>query len=375
MSKRIVLLAFFFILLFAAKKILHRNGFVPQAEGRPSGRKLAQSEFSSYLEPLLKPELVWKTRGSLKGGILGKPMRLIASRKRYRERLDEIVRSYAPRIWWHSADPFGPMDPLKFVQKSSLWKRGAPAKQLTAQGELKPEALKGAHSDSFLRFEDPTYGTGQMRNWAVEALDKEDYSGSFEPGTVPIFWKVSASPVIRNHPVRQAFVFIEYWYHVAYSHATRFGVGNHQGDWEGMSVLVELRLSERKEIQHQAIAAFLASHEGGQWHCARELGWVDRHPEVYTALGTHATYAKSGHFRTSVLEDQTNRGRHWDSWHWLAPLHLEPYFGYRGRWGEEQVVGFMSGPFVPEDETKTIPKQVRGREEALVAEIEKRCSL
>ena len=35
-----------------------------------------------------------------------------------RKTADQIVRTYAPRIWWHSKERIGAMDPLEFIENA-----------------------------------------------------------------------------------------------------------------------------------------------------------------------------------------------------------------------------------------------------------------
>jgi hypothetical protein len=178
------------------------------------------------------------------------------------------------------------------------------------------------------------------------------YEGPPRPGRAassaePMFWKLGGADGRR--------ILIEYWYHAAYSRATSWGLGNHQGDWEGLAAMVELGEGAAGGLTHRPVAFYLAAHDGGAWHRPEELEWEDGHPVVYTALGTHATYARAGSFVTRFLTDVTGRGRAWDAWRNLRALVSEPYFGFRGLWGEARFFRFMSGPLLPGSFGKRLP--------------------
>lgn len=247
-------------------------------------------------------------------------------------RVRALVSRFAPRVWLHARENERPIDPLRFIQAASLWKQDTwiQNQRVIERGAIDPAILNsgewGAH---FLKIE------GKIEDSA----------------SAPVLWRLGE--VIS--PTR---ILLEYWYHYAYSKAGKFGLGDHQGDWEGMSVVVELDPSAGEA--DRPIALFLAAHEGGAWHCASKLGWVQDtqgqlHPEVFAALGTHATYPSPGIFRTSCLIDRTGRGQAWDSWNQMRPLALEPYYGYSGAWGDVSWIPYMTGPRAPGPK-KAIPR-------------------
>jgi hypothetical protein len=192
---------------------------------------------------------------------------------------------------------------------------------------------------------------------------------------VPMFWRLGegefAKTLMREgSQMGRKRVVIEYWYQTPYNFATRIGIGNHQGDWEGVAMLIELDASHIKpgidsggKLNHRLIASFFAEHETGVWRCPSELkhepdrSSADSHIEAFSALGTHATYPEPGAHRSAVLMDQTERGTPWQSWTNLRPLALEPYYGYSGAWGEPRYFSFMTGPLVPGPGYKPLPRE------------------
>jgi hypothetical protein len=153
-------------------------------------------------------------------------------------------------------------------------------------------------------------------------------------------------------------IVVEYWYHAPYNYATRIGIGNHQGDWEGVSMLIELE-AKNGALSHRLLASFFAKHESGTWKCASEVSRSSEnaHIEAFSAKGTHATYPAPGRHRNNVLTDETERGTAWDGWQNLKPLALEPYYGFSGAWGEPRFFSFMTGPLVPGPGYKPLPRE------------------
>jgi hypothetical protein len=261
--------------------------------------------------------------------------------------LQPVLTAYSPRIWWHPRERYEAMDPMTFLARSSLWFRariGGPVR-LRDRGAVRPADMLTIQDEpdrAFLKYEE------------TELREPAATNGP------PVFWRLSESQVVEKFPARlpgRKRVLVEYWYHSAFSDAGFLGIGDHQGDWEGMAVLVELEATPTG-FKHEPIAAYYAAHEGGRWHCASQLEWTDDgHPVAYSALGSHATYARAGkNRRFLVMSDETAAGRKWDTWKRMRPLVREPYFGFRGAWGDIAWLPFMSGPKVPDARFKFLPK-------------------
>lgn len=335
------------------------------------------SPLSAYLEILENPALVWAPRGQQD------PEELDSDLAQARSEIEALLRHYAPRIWFHPAEPFGPSDPIQFIQTSSLWKRRTLGKdqKVKDRGETLPEELKQLGESYYLRLEDPTFGTGIERNWSRTQLGDPEL-GIKNPeayARAPMFWKLGSNPVprelIRRSPNQQA-VLIEYWYHIAYNLASATGWGNHQGDWEGIAMLINLGADEQGRLTHRLVAAFYATHENGLWNCPTQLSWIqapsspllagrapasetqiEAHPEAFSALGSHATYPREGEFSFfPKKKDRTGKGWNWDAWHTLRPIALEPYYGFQGRWGKLGLFPFQSGPMIPNVGGKNLPQ-------------------
>jgi hypothetical protein len=284
-------------------------------------------------------------------GMLAQPKSLVQGfDKTLAREVTRMLKAYAPRIWFHPREADSAMDPLRFVQDASFWIRrhGRGDELIAERGKVKPEEIAAVQSQPtaryFLRYEG--------------SLGRDTASAQRPVVDPPILWKLGVLPPPTGRIARNV-VLLEYWYHMAYSRGV-FGIGDHQGDWEGLSFLVELGFDAKGRLTHRPLAAYYAAHEGGKWHRPEELSWIQdpetgRHPEAFSALGSHATYPSAGKFNTVLIIDVTDRGKAWDTWKSLRPLNLEPYFGYSGAWGAASFFSFMSGPLVP-GPTKTLPK-------------------
>jgi hypothetical protein len=263
------------------------------------------------------------------------------------------------------------MDPLEFIRESALYVRSTFGfeRLIAKKGDVTPQMLQSLANERKIQ---RPYQSGLFLNGAGYFLRHDDRlensSQKREASAAPILWRLGEGPFAQSFmsrdesSLRKKRIVIEYWYHVGYNWATRVGIGNHQGDWEGMSELIELDL-KIGHLEHRLLAAFLAEHETGTWVCAESLSYVEResHPEAFSATGTHATYATSGDHRSAILVDETERGWSWDTWHHLRPLALEPYYGYPGAWGEPRYFSFMTGPLVPGPGSKWLPRDSKSQ--------------
>lgn len=316
------------------------------------------------------------------------------------ESLDELLAEIAPRIWFHPEERWGPSDPRDFVRESSLWYRDPPARELrlAPRGEVDPKELGALSSGKYRAaarnpgafrpslFISPAsaapvtrpgeaggLGDGQgfylHHEGREEATSEEMRSLS---GRVPLLWRLGPNSAdLRAPEPDQKRRLVEFWYHSPYNHATGVGLGNHQGDWEGFSLLVDSR-----GATHSVRAAYLSAHEGGSWICASALPkGPDGKLELYSALGTHATYAQEGTPRRFPASDSTARGFAWETWKALRALVDEPYYGYSGAWGSIGPFAFMHGPMPPAPGLKTIPRSRGGASDWLPPDVVRRCGL
>ena len=143
---------------------------------------------------------------------------------------------------------------------------------------------------------------------------------------------------------------IAYWFFHAYNHKSLLAgatAQNHEGDWEHIVLHFSSTWSPRSTTYFQ--------HEG----CTQSLTWASTprngggtHPNVYSALGSHASYPTSGSHKicglAGVVYDYTSAsGKRWYTWGNLA--NIANYYGvnFGGAWGEVGNFEFTTGPSGP----------------------------
>ncbi|HAR41365.1 MAG TPA: hypothetical protein DCS07_01835 [Bdellovibrionales bacterium] len=288
--------------------------------------------------------------------ILNDP-RLLQEPGAVQARAEELVAAYAPKYWFH-ADDTGPSDPIQFIADSSLWFKepGKPDLMIAEQGKINPLELSRAwRNPGPARPNDSFTGAGlflKLENIILPGNRSPAAPGAPSSRVVVNDW--SRAPLLwRLGPkIRDDLFLIEYWFHSHFSQGGPLGIGDHEGDWEGVAALVHAEFTEPGIFAHRLVAMYFAAHEGGDWKCAEDLDWTQdetgrRIPEAYSARGSHATYSKSGRHWNYALLENAPRGKAWDTVKNLRPLTLEPYFGFSGGWGKTNRWAFMSGPMPP----------------------------
>ena len=188
-------------------------------------------------------------------------------------------------------------------------------------------------------------------------LDSRYRSGDL--GTAKIFAH------IRRAPHDLLFVDIQYWFFYAYNGAVPIQpfFGNHEGDWEHITVRVSNWWSSIDKISVEGV--FFAAHgySDGRWITKAasspekdRYAFVKgtRHPIVFSAYNTHASYESAGiQWREATwyfLQDFTSEdGPVWGPTGVAelvalapdlvrgAPFTDAPWLQFRGRWGDDGV--------------------------------------
>jgi hypothetical protein len=240
------------------------------------------------------------------------------------------VEAAAPKLWWHSGEVYHGMDPNEYISKSELLIKGQLQKSMPT-----PEQISKLSDDANLKF----------------------HFNSFLPEkSAPMLWKLgegtAASRLCRDSK-NHSRILLEYWYFSSFNFASRIGIGNHEGDWEGISVLLDV--GNDLHFKPKIIAVYFSAHAAGIWKCAKDLTFSDGHVETFSAVGTHADYPEPGDHSMFFITDHTDRGKKWDTWLQLRPLVLEKYYGFLGNWGKKSLFNFMSGPQSPGPNFKPKP--------------------
>ena len=304
--------------------------------------------------------------------VLANPGQVLSEKSGTKTVVEDISRSYSPRVWWHRHDKYGPMDPIHFLRNSSLWFHNNFGKDtlIAAKGDIVPAELGVVNKGSYKSRKKvlfwpigttvlPAANETVARAYSIGFIfNGSGYFLKFEerpertPATdisAPCFWRLGVLPGTNKVSILiadRAILLIEYWFHSAFSKSSGIA-GDHQGDWEGVSALLEVGIDSLGKMSHKPLAFYYSAHGKGEWHCSKDLSWHDKHPEAFTALGTHAVYPHPGEVSSTFITDLTERGWSWDTWKNLKPISLEPYYGYSGAWGDVRTFSFTSGPLAP----------------------------
>lgn len=259
-----------------------------------------------------------------------------------------VIREFAPIFFFHPDEKYGPMDPGEFLKKVRV------------------------------------SGVGKIQN-----LENFDYSGlpadsdlvAPFPITQPVssesaalFWQHGSSPLLGELPRNHAWSLIEYWIHLPFNETGLWlGLGDHQGDWEGVALLFR---------DSEVAALYTSRHEGGAWLCPDEIEWTEGapgrgRPVFYSALGTHATYAKAGRFARNFLgigDDLTAKGVAYDGSRALRHLASQNFAGFRGHWGRAGLLPWNRGPRLPRAGEKFLPRDRHQKDlKRMARDLARRC--
>lgn len=142
---------------------------------------------------------------------------------------------------------------------------------------------------------------------------------------------------------------ITYWFFYAFNDGP--AVQNHEGDWE--------RVSIRLDAANKPITVAYFSHGGAcvlSYPSAKKSG---THPIAYAALGTHATYPKTGQFPTEfpgVKDNVIAGGEVWPTYlRTLRNVRSMPWYGYGGGWGNVGELTHTTGPIGPSAFKSPVP--------------------
>jgi hypothetical protein len=149
-----------------------------------------------------------------------------------------------------------------------------------------------------------------------------------EPGQytgAPVYYE-SGDLIKPGSPVG-TYAYLTYWFFYAYDEG--FADQDHEGDWEGMSVI----FAETSPGHYRPVALGLNQHNGIQGLSWKQRRFPHDRPHVFSAKGSHATYdhALKEH---AFPFDRTGGGMLWDTSIQMLPLANEPWRGYCGGWGQ-----------------------------------------
>jgi hypothetical protein len=261
---------------------------------------------------------------------------------------------FAPQVWLADGDEYGPGKAQLFIEHAELrWahdqgcgdeavadpvdSRTLATGGYTHQGKGGPPGCE--HGGRTYRSNENTRPRGPAELGAegfyLTLTGDEDLRAG--TGTLaPTYWQYYKGAYI-------------YWFFYPYNDAPSIPVGpaavnafDHEGDWE--------RIAVRTDGEGARVGVTLWGHGNSCFLRGDQLEWVDDHPVVYSAKGTHASYADDGIHRYGV--DRTSAGTRWETWQQVRPIADEPWYGYGGAWGSVGAPGpstnHRTGPAGPQ---------------------------
>ena len=270
------------------------------------------------------------------------------------ERLQTLARLHAPIVRLHSEDRVGPMSPTAFVGGCRLRmydRRQAghsalhPVLNIETRKWMKPPAVRALMGQEF--FGPPLDLLGDLalhpdgsnrRPFDRKAAGRGNVflehrhrvpTGEGDPtGTVPsfYFWKSSGNGE----------GLLTFWFFYGYSRYQAAPMFGHQGDWEHISLLLDRG--------GQLNGGYFAAHGRPARVPADKLEVRKGRTIVYSARGSHASYARAG---AHPHGDETDEGPEWETWRSLEPLSGQAWRRFAGAWGSVGTMAMTTGPLGP----------------------------
>lgn len=256
---------------------------------------------------------------------------------------------FAPMVWLAEGDKNGPMDASHFVAGSELRFQGTCVDVVDRQriasdvDERKLGGQNGVYTTrecSDARSEpevasDSFTGAAESRGFYLDLDDSDDLRRGDGP-SAPVYWQYFD----KGDGHTGAFV---YWLFYGYNDF----INNHEGDWERVAVQVK---------DGDADGLTFWKHEEGPCRVAwDEIDKQDGHPVTYAATGSHGSYPEEGSYDATAqgpdvlqpVTDTTSPGTRWPTWEHARSVVAEPWWGYRGLWGDQAGPDGFRGPRGP----------------------------
>jgi hypothetical protein len=303
------------------------------------------------------------------------------------ENVDPLVLQFAPVVWLHRREAYGPTSTAEFLSRSELtWRtesRFSRDVDLARRGAIDPARLGFACASApigcyrfdqylatdFTRPHDrrPERAPG-LNDEEGFYIDPDDAARKGEAGIEP------KAPMYYEITRRETRTRITYWFFygfsVPYKPAGPFNLArlfSHEGDWENVDVVLDA------EGTPLSVAYYGHGHP-------RPIPWEDvckvvedgedcdsaepGRPVVYSARHSHASYptAAEGHnestkvcannrFHRPCSYDLREKGFVWDplaaGGMGLRDARAEPWYGFGGAWGSAGLQGDTTGPLGP----------------------------
>ena len=163
-----------------------------------------------------------------------------------------------------------------------------------------------------------------------------------------VYARVADGTELAN--VHPDFVVVQYWFFYVFND----GGNNHEGDWEGIQLIFTNTVAEVLAGATPFLLHYAHHHDGTLWFgCEDE--WSGR-PDVYVALGSHASYRLAGDYPTGVRwydddahgDGSTLRPTQYE----VRLLDNQSWLDWPGRWGALGVQDDVSGPLGPKQKDR-----------------------
>jgi hypothetical protein len=258
----------------------------------------------------------------------------------------EVLSAYAPLVHLHPNEGYMPMNASRFIEFSELkWSHGGNCRDHTKvdRGQIDAAKLGGGGYHDQAEVTDLPRCKAAGRNYSSQELTRPWDSKNHIPHQPEGFFlefsdsqhagDLGSAPVYYEYVHKKS---VTFWFFYAFNDAPGAEVFNHEGDWEKISIELDPRTNRARRVA-------LFQHDG---HCVldfKDVKGYRGHPEVYAAIGTHATYPGPGNWPLPAgqVDRTADGGQRWETYRREADVH-QPWYNFGGAWG--QVGGTVTPP-------------------------------
>lgn len=216
---------------------------------------------------------------------------------------DELAREFRPVLFFDSGEPWRPLNVDDLLSEDYP---GGSRHQICGPTKGSCEPVSGLRGLTTAVATSPSLGQGMYLDLVGDGVwgnYKSPRLSVCQHETQVLECDDNASAIYYNVTFHSGLVFIDYWWFLRYNHVDRLvlvqrglrklcGVKeklravcfDHEGDWEGVTVVVSAASTPRLE------AVVFAAHEWTLLYTASQIKTAEGRPEIYIARGSHAAY-------------------------------------------------------------------------------------
>jgi hypothetical protein len=279
-----------------------------------------------------------------------------------------LATSFAPLVHLADTEKNPPMDTAEFLANSSLmWVHDDACRDKTvAEQPVARDLGQGVYHGRMTsrrvtgcRATGPTYNSAQQtrpydnpdlgaEGFVLTPHDKSLYRQGSTDAPVYVQYVTEEG----SQAGRKGYV---YWFFYPYNDFPAAGFGDHEGDWERISVVTDADDRPQRVVYSQH-----SNRCSENW---KDVVGPDGRPQVYVAAGAHGSYPKPGDYdnpekAVPIADHTSEEGAQWQTWGSVRDVAAQEWWGYRGGWGKKghdvSVPGvglvpadFMTGPVGP----------------------------